>query len=347
MALESHLVEPASPLWTEHLKTVQYDVYHLPEYCELCGQFEKAEPLAFIASEGGNVYFLPLLVRPIVIDGMSTAELRDVASPYGYAGPVVSPNAPADFIERSVTRFIETLSEHAIVTAFVRFHPVLTQASGRYQELGQLCDHGETVLIDLNQTEDQMWGQVRSNHRLNINRSRRKGYSTIIDDWSYLDAFYEMYIDTMKRVSAGNYYHFPFEYFTTLRRELADHTRLCSVLIDGQIAGAGLFFESNGIVQYHLSGTHTEFVKRHPSKVMLDDVRRWSTQRGNQVFHLGGGVGSQDDSLFRFKAGFSKERRRFSSWRVVVDRLRYDELVTGASKETSGENSYFPAYRTG
>ena len=48
--------------------------------------------------------------------------------------------------------------------------------------------------------------------------------------------------------------------------------------------------------------------------------------RGNRVMHLGGGLGGAHDSLFDFKAGFSKDRQPFRTWRVVVDPVRYAEL---------------------
>ena len=43
------------------------------------------------------------------------------------------------------------------------------------------------------------------------------------------------------------------------------------------------------MVQAHLAGSSEELKSLSPLKVLLDDVRRWAQERGNQVFHLGGG----------------------------------------------------------
>ena len=60
--------------------------------------------------------------------------------------------------------------------------------------------------------------------------------------------------------------------------------------------------------------------------LMLHFVRGFMKARGNRVMHLGGGLGGAHDSLFDFKAGFSKDRQPFRTWRVVVDPVRYAEL---------------------
>jgi hypothetical protein len=79
---------------------------------------------------------------------------------------------------------------------------------------------------------------------------------------------------------------------------------------------------------------------------MFDFVRRWSKERGNRVFHLGGGSGSREDSLFHFKAGFSPLRAEFQSVRVIFDQERYQALALRAQGIPSATD-YFPAYRAG
>ena len=81
--------------------------------------------------------------------------------------------------------------------------------------------------------------------------------------------------------------------------------------LEGRIISAGLFAETSGIVQYHLSGTDEGFLAYSPLKTMVDFVRRWAKGRGNRVFHLDSGVGGKGNSLFAFKAGFSRTRHPF------------------------------------
>ena len=76
-----------------------------------------------------------------------------------------------------------------------------------------------------------------------------------------------------------------------------------------------------------LSGTRDSFFKLHPFKTILNFVRYWAKDRGNRVFHLGGGLGGKKDGLFEFKAGFSKIRHPFKTWRIIADEDRYENLV--------------------
>ena len=69
-------------------------------------------------------------------------------------------------------------------------------------------------------------------------------------------------------------------------------------------------------------------------------ARQHYTAAGAEIFHLGGGRGSGEDSLFRFKAGFSAARHRFALWCWVIDEPAYAGL-TGGQPPTA----YFPAYR--
>jgi lipid II:glycine glycyltransferase (peptidoglycan interpeptide bridge formation enzyme) len=123
------------------------------------------------------------------------------------------------------------------------------------------------------------------------------------------------------------------------------------VELDHQIACAGIFTECCGILQYHLSGTKTEFLKQAPNKLMLDYVRFWAKERNNQVFHLGGGLGGAKDSLYHFKAGFSKERYPFLTMRLIMEQNKYFDLVKLRAQdlkidpEVLLQSKFFPAYR--
>src|SRR5208283_397023 len=157
------------------------------------------------------------------------------------------------------------------------------------------------------------------------------------------------YLESMKRVEADNYYNFPLEYFTELSDVLGDRLHLCVVEIDGQLASGALFVESCGTVQYHLSGTMDAFLELHPLKTILNFVRYWAKDRGNRVLHLGGGLGGRKDALFDFKAGFSKIRHPFKTWRIIADQDRYQRLTANwrASSRVEADvpEGFFPAYR--
>ena len=162
-----------------------------------------------------------------------------------------------------------------------------------------------------------------------------------------LPEFQHLYLATMHRVEAHSSYCYNLEYFEELREAWGASLHIASIVSpDGHMAASGLFTELHGIVQYHLSGTEERFMRLGPTKLLLDKVRHWAKERGNNVFHLGGGVSGEEDSLFAFKAAFSKHRGSFQTSRIITDHQRYQQAVAANRKDQLQlDGDYFPAYR--
>jgi len=341
----ARLIDPESPCWAEALAAAAHDFHHLPAYVRLEAERTGGEPLAFLAEEGERRFLLPLLLRPV--DG---TPLCDAASPYGYPGPVLTPSAADEgFVGRCLDALAEALRRRSAVTCFVRLHPLLPVPSGPLAERGRLVEHGDTVWVDLTQPPEELWHQTDREFRRQINKHRREGQAAEMDErWEAFDDFVSVYHDTMRRLGADESYLFPRGYFTGLRAALGERLRLCVVRAEGRLAAAALFTEVSGLVQYHLCGTHADFVRASPTKTLIHFARLWARERGNRVLNLGGGVGGRRDALLAFKAGFSPLRAPFRTWRRVVDAAAYDALLRrrqaddGAADDLDG---YFPAYR--
>ena len=120
----------------------------------------------------------------------------------------------------------------------------------------------------------------------------------------------------MRRVKAEESYFFDPTYFSDLAKSLGPVLKLFVVKMpDGEVISGGLFTLCDGIVQYHLGGTRDTALKLSPMVLLLETVRRWANENGAHTFHLGGGVGAKPDSLFQFKARFSRQRHQFTTWR--------------------------------
>lgn len=348
MTIDVRLLDPVADAgaWSGVLAKLRHDFYHLPGYLSMStGAGERAVGIEL--REGTSVLFLPLVIR--MVPG---SRLSDASSPYGYPGPIVRVERQEDlagFVERAALRLVEVLRQLDLVTCFVRLHPVLTDAAEAFQRVGFLQLHGETVSVDLRQDMHAIWGGIRSGHRNEINRARRQGQQAYVDkEWHHFEDFYQVYNETMRRVGAGEGYIFPRDYYERLRQALGERLHLVVVKIEGDVAAAGLFAETSKVVEYHLSGSKTQFLAQRPTKTMLADVIQWAKDRENTDLHLGGGVGAQRDSLFAFKAGFSKRRHPFYTCRIVVDRDEYGRLVRQhgrAVPDVDDLSGFFPAYR--
>lgn len=354
--MELQVINVSHPHWTEALQHLRHDFYHLPAYAAIEARRIQAIPEAVLIQEGEKILFLPYLLRrcnDLFPDNLSASETFDLISPYGYPGFLLNPIGLEDitFIQRAINHLVEQFKARAICAAFLRLHPILNQELPQLDPQPRVMQ-SETVAVDLNLTEAEIWHQTRPEHRNKINKLKRAGFSASLVSWQdYQDDFIEIYTETMDRVGASAAYYFNRDYFYQLGKALQEKLHLCIVQLDQQPACAGLFTECCGIVQYHLGGTRHSFLKQSPSTLMFDHIRYWAKARENQVFHLGGGVGGANDSLHHFKAGFSQQRHQFYSLCLILDPEKYRDLVTLQSKrleiqpEQLLQTKFFPAYR--
>ena len=338
-ALEGRLLDVDAPEWHAVLDATPHDFYHLPGYVALCATQERGQACAVYVTDGDRALLLPLILREV--DGAAI----DATSPYGYPGPLITGDGES-FVRLALATARQVLLGAGVVTAFIRLHPLLNTQLPRH--FGLIVEHGDTVSIDLSRSKEELWSQLRQNHRRDIARAARLGFAARMDEtWENLETFKKLYRATMDRRGATAFYSFDDAYFASLREALGDRLHLCVVEGNGVVAAAGLFVVTGGIVEYHLSGSDEELLHLQPLKIMLSYVTTWAKERGCEVLHLGGGVGARDDSLLHFKLGFSPLRNPFSTLRMVLDLSTYHRLVRarGPDLDPNDRSSFFPLYR--
>ena len=353
--LSCEFLAPDDARWRTLLDQVSHDFYHLPSYVQMCARIEHGEAGAFHVADGGNELLLPMIVREVPdLDGEGTRGWRDAASPYGYPGPLILAGGPeanaAAFVDRALSALLVLMREQRILTAFVRFHPLLPPPPGAFAAHGTLVMHGHTVSIDLMRPAEEIWAGVRINHQRQIKMLERRADVCTDEDrqWALLPDFIAAYQGTMDRVKATASYYFDADYFSALRRALGDRLHLMVTKFGERVAAGVVVSECCGFVQYHLAATAPEFFKERPQKVLCRNTWLWAQGRGAKVFHLGGGVGGREDGLFHFKAGFSDRRHPFYTWRACSQLSVYERLVAAWLEENRGgsaTNVFFPAYR--
>ena len=288
--------------------------------------------------------------------GHDLNQIYDIISPYGYPGILVNQaGAYPEFISKCLDLAYSCWQDKNICSAFIRLHPIINSyindevfANNKFG----FCHQGDVVICDLAKDSELIWSQIRSSHRNKIKKLGRAGFTvTMGSKPKYLDVFIDIYRETMDRVNAAKSYYFSSDYLENILQILTDRINICVVEIEGQVVAASLVTEIDGIVQYHLGGTKTEFLKQSPTTMMFKYIIDWAKERGNRYVNFGGGLGGNQDSLYHFKAGFSDEVRSFTTIRAIIDRKNYMHLVHSRAeslemKRSELENiSFFPAYR--
>jgi hypothetical protein len=343
--------------WMDVLeRAFQYDFYHLPEYHALAEEQGEGKAVLLVYEEGSDLIAVPFLLRPVeTITGLGRAGKgwRDATSVYGYAGPIASrPQLAQATLRGFRTALTEALQAQRVVSMFSRLHPLIAQQRW-LSGLGEVVPLGPTVSIDLTLPVDAQRAQYRKGHKYDLNKLRRLGLTCLYDrDRELKDEVVQIYLETMDRVDAAEEYFFDQRYFDRLVSGSPQNVHLFVCQLEDQVICGVFFLCCNGIVQAHLGGTKTEYLKLAPIKLVIDTARLWATEQGAHVLHLGGGVGAKEDSLFRFKTGFSDCRHEFAIWRFVLSPQVYDRLCrerTRWSEQTGlplASTGYFPAYRS-
>jgi lipid II:glycine glycyltransferase (peptidoglycan interpeptide bridge formation enzyme) len=323
--------------WAKALDKVDsYDFYHTFDYHNIfCGENET--PLLLSYETKGITILLPLVLRSI-----PNTNYFDFTSVYGYAGPL-SNTVDLEVAEKVKFQevFYDYLLEKKIVSVFSRLHPYIEQKQV-IGGLGEIIELGNVVNIDVTMPLEESRRAYSKSNKNQINKLRRQCEVVMAETKEDILEFVDIYYENMKRLNAADHYYFNKSYFLKFM-EISDFQTDILLVRDKEsqkyIAGS-MFVKTKDIVQFHLSGTRTDYLRLKPSKLFLDEMRVRAHKQGYKIFNLGGGLGGEKDSLFEFKASFSKDFRTFKIWKYIVNEEVYNHL----SKDKI-DNDYFPKYR--
>ncbi len=326
----------------------------MPFYHSLAEDAGEGEAHFFVYEDDGDFVALPLLLRrldDLPCHDEGAGGWYHATSVYGYPGPLVSrEDLPEEFLQRFRIALRDHLADINVVSVFSRLHPCIDQAPA-LQGIGEFCPCGETVSVDLTLPVDIQRQHYRSNHKRDINRLRRLGAVCETDtEGIYLDTFADIHAETMWRVGADDQYYLERSYFERFFTTPEIHARMYVVHMDGDVMAAGLFTHCGSIVQAHLNGTRDRYLHLSPAKLMYDEARLWAAETGAREMHIGGGVGSGQDSLFHFKQGFSRKRHQFVLWKWVLRQTIFHQLTRekeqyrAMTHRAASTNGFFPSY---
>ncbi|WP_396211718.1 GNAT family N-acetyltransferase [Flavobacterium sp.] len=317
----------------------EFDFYHTLSYNQL---EKKNRPVLFLYEFGKDFIAIPLIIRKI-----EKSDYFDITSVYGYAGPISSllfNEIDESVIKKFQNELINFFKNNNIISVFSRLHPII-QNEKFFINFGLVEHINKTVVIDLKVTLEEQKKQYRKSNKSELNQLRRKGFevveATTIDE---IDKFVSIYHETMQRVDANSNYFFDYKYFYSFLKNPCFKSKLLLAKFNGEVSAGAIFTITNKIMQYHLAGTTEKYIKETPMKLILDEARLLANQLNLDYLHLGGGVGGSDeDSLFRFKSGFSDKRGFYNIWKMVVDDEKYEKLVNELNVDTNSD--FFPLYR--
>ena len=291
---------------------LELDAYYRRPYVEAAALLDKGRP--FLLEHDGARFA-----------GIERDEPRDVVTPYGYGGPTADGFWDA---------YEEWARERGVVTTFVRFHPLYGNQRGAPIHVDELAP---TVAWRVDPDRDLLAG-LHFKHRNKVTKAENAGATVTQHDG--LGEFVPLYEDTMRRVNAADFYFFEPAYWGRLGE--LPLVRF-DAGIDGEVVASALCLATPPWLHYHLSGTTDAGRTTGSSTLVLLEAARWAQANGYERFHLGGGLGGNEDSLHHFKARFDPEGLVPAAvGKAIHDEDAYRRLSGGSEVVFEG---FFPAYR--
>lgn len=344
MEMKVYTIEQADK-WDSIVRTFKdYDVYWLSGYVKAFQIHGDGDPLLFYyedkATRGINVVFKRDVANDIHFKGkIQENEYFDFATPYGYGGWIIE----GDNKDSLFNAYEKWCVDNGIISEFVRFHPVIQNqvfAENNYE----IIPLGLTIAMDLHSPE-VIWENIISKNRNMIRKAEKSGIKIFSGRSEQLyKEFIGIYNSTMDHDNAEEYYYFKPAFYESICNDLPENAQIFYAVKDEEIIAASIIMSANGRMNYHLSGSKFEYRNLAPSNLLLYKIALWGCANGCRTFYLGGGVGSGEDNLYKFKKSFYRrdDLFRFYIGKKIYLQDKYNKLV-----QLRGiiERNYFPQYR--
>lgn len=349
--------------WDEIVKSfADYDVYYLSGYVRAFEIHGDGEPQMLYYEEDSNAEskaklrgIYVYMKRPTALEG-----IYDSITPYGYGGfllegldtssnTTLNANSNAERLQTMWSAYVDKMKEEGVVDNFVRYHPVLANAVAM-KPCSEVIDLGKTVAMDLT-NEEVIWRNIHSKNRNMIRKAEKSGIEIKHGQGLELfEEFIKIYNATMDKDHAQKYYYFSPDFYRSIHLDLKNNYEMFWAEYEGKIIAMSIMLFANGKLNYHLSGSDFEYRSMAPSNLLLYKAAMWGYEQGMKTFHLGGGLGSEKDSLFKFKIAFNRfSDYQFSISKHVFSQTHYDALVANRAAHDDSfdrESNFFPLYRS-
>ena len=330
--------------WDTIVRSFQYyDIYWLSGYVKTFQVHGDGNPILFFYDDGSTRGINVIMMRDIAKATSFRSLIEedcyfDIATPYGYGGWLIEGKSVNNLFQT----YFDWLDKNNIICEFVRFHPVLKNHE-LCQEFYETDRLGEVVCMDLSSSK-VIWNNLTRENRNRIRKAIKNDVRIYNGSSPELcEQFRRIYNATMDRNNADEYYYFDQSFYQSLLSEVAHNSSVFWAEKDGKIIAASIMIYANGRMSFHLSGSLEDYNCLAPNNLIMYNAALWGCENGYKTLLLGGGVGSKQDTLLRYKKTFYKgEGNHFFTGKKIINQEKYDFLVNLRNLD---ENHFFPQYR--
>ena len=299
------------------------DIYFTPEYGKACEYSDNA--IWELCQYKDLIYVY--LKKPYIFENIT---YYDLLSPYGYSGYYFE--SKETFDEFIILFRIEAKIKNYL-TEVIKQNPYLNINISNYYNI---ISSKNIFSIEIENFENYN-KTLNIKKRSKINKAIKLNfYHEIIElKENYLEKYFlDMYISTMNKLNASEYYYFNKKYFEKI--EKIKNSYLINIFNnEKKIIGSSIIFMFNNFIHYHLSCNDN-------SNNCITDYLLNSIIKNfgiNKKVILGGGL-KENDSLSDFKKKISTNNYNYSIYKNILNIEIYDKI-----KKLYEDNNYFPIHR--
>ena len=320
------------------------DIYFTPEYLKINESILGGKSECYIYQSDNVFAFYAYIKRPI-----NTTCFFDIVTPYGFGGFIINNK---DATTSFVNAFHEYCVESGIVSEFIRFHPFYDNHLNLGEESLQVQFHQPVVQVDYAKPDFDLNQTVNKEVRKKIRKAQKNNIHLVQDTkHQYYRDFIDLYHKTMAAKQAAQFYYFDERFFSELQTYLSNQSLLLIALYNEHVIGGLLILFGDDYAYNFLSCSEPNFLALGTNDLLQYSALEWAYQKGKKKYLLGGGL-KGEDSLFKYKARFSPQRKDFYIGRRIHLPDVYDDLCQkrlqqqNCSADEFYSRSWFPLYRS-
>lgn len=333
--------------WLETLKNnninFNENIYHSPQYLEL---YEKDNSFAeaFFFKKANNFFYLPYIKNQISKKLLSE-DYFDFETAYGYSGPL-SNSEDKVFLNQAWENFNIFCSKARIIAGLIRFNPFLDNHLISKQKFIRISFEKDIVIKNLKKDSKDIYEQYEKDVKSNIKKAIKNNILINIDNsTAAIKSFRKVYIKLLKTKKTNDFYFFTENYFSKLSQNLSKNYIVILAKKNDEIVGAALVLISGQVAILHLSATDRKFSKFGTASLLRHEVVKYSYNNNIKQINFGGGLTSdKNDSLLKFKMGFSKETKKFYIGKFLSNKEIYEKVCGIWKKKYERDNKNYSKY---
>ncbi|EOH93789.1 hypothetical protein I588_00616 [Enterococcus pallens ATCC BAA-351] len=262
------------------------------------------EPLLFFYESSSGRVAYPFL-RGRLDESTEDYQLQAV---YGYTGPLIEGTSNEEEIWKEFTEAFANYCRNTKVSKVEeRFHPLLANDYPLFKETNKRKVR-DVVLIETAPESILEESYSRKDKRRGMKRARKNGIEVFTEGIEHLERFLELYYQTMDHNQAAEIYYFERDFFLTLAEEFQERLVLFNAYLENQIIESALYLYTPLCAYSFLTARDLAYSSYHANNLVSQKAYAFFYKKGIQRVNEGGGRTSDpEDSLFRFKQGFTKK----------------------------------------